>query len=59
MKWLKARLKERSTRRGALLLTAVLAVYFGPDQADLIIGAIATLCGAFQFIKSERKEPLL
>lgn len=53
MGWLRKRLREGSTQRGLAVLAAVLGIYVGPAQADIIIGAIATLYGAIETLREE------
>lgn len=53
-RWLKARLAEKSTARGGVLLTMLLGMYMGPVQADIAVQALMALWGVIEVVKSER-----
>lgn len=52
-KWLRARLGERSTAQGAVLVTAVLGMYLGPVQADIVVQSALALWGVYEAMRSE------
>lgn len=53
--WAVERAKEASTWRGLAVLGSAFGVFANPEQAHVIIGAVAGLFGAVDVVKSERE----
>lgn len=56
MGWLRKRLKERSTANGLGMLTYALGMYFGPGTVDAVMLALASVHGAYEAIRSEKRN---
>ncbi len=50
------RLFQRSTANGASILTYALGIYFGPGTIDAVLLAVASVHGAVEAIRDERRK---
>lgn len=54
MGWLRKRLRERSTLNGLSLIATALGMYIGPESAQVVIAALASLYGVYESFRDER-----
>lgn len=53
LQFIKDRLKEPSTKRGAILLAGVVGIIVSPDQIESILVLIAAAFGVFESFRKE------
>tara|TARA_R110000851_G_scaffold96792_2_gene209948 strand:+ start:30019 stop:30195 length:177 start_codon:yes stop_codon:yes gene_type:complete len=56
-KWIKARLKEKSTWKGISLIAGMFGVIVAPDQLELIGATIVGVYGAIETFRNENSKP--